>query len=247
MAIHDPIADQLAPLYEHSRRPRRQQQIQQRWARFPSLAGRTVDDVAVVLADAEHRDHNRVGADLLRACRQGDIDATTIVLTAVRPLVFGLSRGRPHGDRAHVWAAVGKVIATTSPDVVATSIKPFMLTLIGRVRRDAVRYRAFDTNGFVRVGHTDTHVRDHLDEINNSTDTTERAALAAIALEQIGAYLVGCGHGPDRWQELLGYTFDPPTAAIGVNARNRVMRLRRRLESCLSTSTLPVRGQKSES
>ena len=232
MATRNPIADQLGALYEQCQRPVHHRRIQQRWTRYPALDGITLNHIADVLADPDHPDHNPIAADLLRAHRAGDRDAATVLLIAARPVVrlFNRSRSNPDASLTHLWAAVGKLIATTDPDATDASPKPFMVTMIGRIRRDTARYSAFHTHGYIPAGRTDTDISDHLDSRTDHTSRTENAAIARICLEQIGAHVRSGRHGEDRWQELVHQSFragnDPGVSSAN---RNRVLRLRRHL------------------
>lgn len=230
MAYDDPILDPLTTQYERCHWPARRRRIAQRWTRYPGLAGKTLEEIAAVLADPDHHDHNSVGADLLRGHHNGDPDATTVLLVAFRPLVLALGRpAQPHtrrrslDSRAHLWAAVGKLVATTDPDAMAASDRPFMFTLLGRVRRDAGRYNALHTRGYIPVGGSAHDIDHHIETDSGHTDTTEQAGIAAVCLHQIGSYVRR--RGPDRWRELVHHAVGD-AEPIGDVARKRVHRLR---------------------
>ena len=229
----DPVVNQLAERWRHCRCPSRQRRIHTRWRRYPALAGRTVDDVVALLEHhRDHPDHNRVCADLLRAHHDGDPDATTVLLVAVRPLLLALVRpGHGPEQLPHLWAAAAKQLATTDPDLVETNAKPFFVTLLGRLRRDAWRLRHAQTRGYVPIGADHCSVVNHLDATAAAHHSVEDVAIARLSLAELGAQRRHGSIDPAQWEELLHLSHLQPERqpAVGSAHRNRVMRLRRRL------------------
>ena len=124
---------------------RRQRQTRQQWLQHPALSGRSVTDVAAIVADAHHPDHNDVAGALLAAHRSAagpsSETAMVLLLCAARPLVLVLDPADRYGDsRASVWSVVIHRLNSLEPDAVAAGPVPFLLALLGRVRPDAARY-----------------------------------------------------------------------------------------------------------
>ena len=142
---NDYITANLNRLYAIWLTQRRQRQTRQQWLRHPALSGRSVTDVAAIVADAHHPDHNDVAGALLAAHRSsvGPASETAMVLLlcAARPLVLVLDPADRYGDsRASVWAVMVNRLNSLEPQTVAASPVPFLVALLGRVRPDASRY-----------------------------------------------------------------------------------------------------------
>jgi hypothetical protein len=233
--VSDPVTRQLAPLFARCRSSTRQRRIQARWARYPALAGVDVDDLVAVLGASDHPDHNPVCADLLRAHQGGDHDATIVLLVACRPLVLALVQPR-HGDDQfpRLWAAAAKALATANPDQVEANPKPFLVTLIGRLRRDSRRQHQTQARGFVPAGFDETSVAAHLDRLCacSMLSRVEDDAIARLCLRSIGDQLRRGDLAVEDWQQLIHLSrleVDPARGPSDSRVRTRIMRLRRRL------------------
>jgi hypothetical protein len=233
--VSDPVTHQLVALFARCRSSTRQRRIQARWARFPALADVGVDELVAVLGDPDRPDHNRVCADLLRAHQGGDYDASVVLLVACRPLVLALVQPR-HGDDQfpRLWAAVAKALATTTPDQVEANPKPFLVTLIGRLRRDCRRQHEAQARGFVPTGFDDTSVAIHLDRLcaRSMLSRVEDDAIARLYLRSIGDQLRRGDLAIEDWRQLVHLSRlerDPARGASDSRVRTRMMRLRREL------------------
>jgi hypothetical protein len=234
--VSDPVTRQLAPLFACCRSSTRQRRIQSRWLRYPTLAGTSVDDVVAVLGDPNRPDHNAVCADLLRAHQHGDHDATVVLLVACRPLVLAVVQPRHGGDQfPRLWAAVAKALATTDPDDVAAGPKPFLVTLIGRIRRDSRRQHQSQARALVPTGFEDTSVAVQLDRVaaRSSRSGVEDHAIARLFLRSIGDQLRQGALDAEHWQQLVRHSrleLDPaPRGPSDSRLRMRILRLRREL------------------
>src|SRR4051812_35904545 len=65
----DYITAHLNRLFDGALQPRRQRQVERHWTAYPPLAGRAPREVATIVADAYHPDHNLVAGALLAAHR----------------------------------------------------------------------------------------------------------------------------------------------------------------------------------
>jgi len=122
---------------------RRQREASAQWREVPGLAGRAVSELAAVVADSHHLDHNQVAGALLAAHRDGRAPDTAmaLLLSAIRPLVLVLDPAdRFHDSRASLWSAVATRLSRLNPDDVAASTVPFLVNLIGRIRPYARRH-----------------------------------------------------------------------------------------------------------
>ena len=145
MACDDYIIANLNRQYTVCLTHRRQRQTAQQWRDVHRLSGRTVAEIAAIVADSQHCDHNQVAAGLLAAHRAdsgpASETATVLLLAAARPLVLTLDPSdRFHDSRASLWSAVVHRLSGLDPDDVAANHVPFLLALLGRIRPYALRH-----------------------------------------------------------------------------------------------------------
>jgi hypothetical protein len=206
----DPITAKLDRLYSLCRTPRHEQRIQRRWATYPALAGRSLDDIAGTLADPDDPDHNPVLADLLHAHRSGDPDASTVLLIALRPIVRSLvPRNRSLANAlANAWAAVGARISSTDPDEVRRHARPFLGVLHGRIRRDSNRLH------HAIPDHQEIEWQDHgraaTSDPAAAPDVVERDAIVRCTLTDIAQRVRRGDINPADWQQLVHHRFNQP-------------------------------------
>jgi hypothetical protein len=141
----DYITAHLNRLFDGALQPRRQRQVERHWTAYPPLAGRAPREVATIVADAYHPDHNLVAGALLAAHRDraGQPTDTEMVflLCAARPLVLMIDPTDRHADsRASLWSSVACRLAHLDVAEVAASPVPFLVALLGRIRPDAAKH-----------------------------------------------------------------------------------------------------------
>lgn len=205
MTVPDPIAASLDRRYHSCCQPRRHQRIQTRWQHYPALAGLAIPDIRQALT-TPNANHNTLLADLLRAHQSGDGDATTVLLAAFIPYVCS-DPAIPIGpDRiADRWAALGHLLATIDPadSDRPDEQRPFLLVLVGRMRRHAARLRYGPdphTDHTIGGGRADVD----LDARHPTSPTVvEDHVLARLDLATIARHLQAGTIKPFRWQRLV--------------------------------------------
>lgn len=159
----DDISHQLQRRLARCRAPRRHTAITERWARtHPPLAGRTIDDVVDCCRRGTIEQNPIVGA-LIELHQSGDDDASTVLLSVCRPVVYGIAHhtersARPADGRevdresfcsgsGSYWAALGHVLATIDahpPIGINGQPKVFLAHIGALVFRDRKRLDASD-------------------------------------------------------------------------------------------------------
>ncbi len=234
MPNHDPVLDQLNTLYDRCRTPHRQRVIRRRWVRYPALTGYSVDDIHVVMASPDDPAHNRVAADLLRAHRAGDHDATTVLLGAFRAVVCGIvaydAFNAPE-RRALLWAAIGKHLAIIDADQIAASHRPFTITSIGRIRRDARRWLLDEHRHDDVAGALEADVGVH--RTVTAATPVEDAAGARCQLSQIAAHIRAGDVTAEQVHELVTYRLTPATRPSTSGQRARITETGQRLATLI--------------
>lgn len=124
----DDISHQLQRRLARCRAPRRHTAITARWARtHTALAGLTIDNIVDCCLQGTIEQNPIVGA-LIELHQSGDDDASTVLLSVCRPVVYGIVHhtgrsARPTDGReadretfrsgaSSYWAALGHVLAT---------------------------------------------------------------------------------------------------------------------------------------
>jgi hypothetical protein len=234
----DAVAAHLRTAHTHLTRPARWHRTQHRWATAsPPLATLNPVDFHDRFTDPRHPQHTATCVALLRLHQAGDTDATTLLLTAVAPIVGSVAR---HHDRAnrfdHLWAATARLLATGDPNSYLAVGRPFLVTFMGRLRRDAQRSRFAEDHSIIATTLNATGV-----EQPHGTpafgprvpSTVEDAVIARGDLGTIADYLHTTTSGARR-NELINHTIhaQPITPA----GRVRVHRLRHQLRGLLDAA-----------
>jgi hypothetical protein len=198
---------------------RRQREAAEQWQDVDGLAGRSVSELAAVVADSHHRDHNQVAGALLAAHRNGQAADTAMVLllSAARPLVLVLDPAdRFHDSRASLWSAVATRLSCLDPDAVATSAVPFLVNLLGRIRPYARRHPS-EPAGPIAASDAELELL-----LTRAHDPAHD--VPAVAIARLDLAIARQDHG---WTDLTRY------AALGRNRSgvypSRIARHRRRL------------------
>lgn len=235
MADHDPVTAHLDTLYARCCAPRRERQILDRWAARPALRSRRIDQLVAVLGARGHRDHNPILAALVAGHRDGDDDATTVLLTAIRPLVVALDGRIDRPDRhADLWAAVAKRLATTTPAEIDAlgPHRPFLAILIGRLRRDAARLHADRDRGrppaTVPLTDTTPRTRHTAALVSTPEPALDDIALARCELAAVTRHVRRGDIGAAAWRHLIDHRLHGHTHP-GTASRNKASRTGRRL------------------
>lgn len=232
--MHISITARLEQHYRRCNSPRRRTRIMTRWADIDALAGLAPDEI-VDICSRPTTDQNPVVAALIALHQHGDVDATTVLMTVLRPMVLAAAKTRRKGHiNSHVidndWAATAHTIGTTDPTIEpvdADGHPVVFLTYLGnqigysRRRFDpaAQRWLARRQRGtkptLALLQHDSSS--DGADTEGSSTSDTavEDAALARIELDRI-ATVVTTGQLPrSRWDQLVAHRIDhqPDTIA----------------------------------
>jgi hypothetical protein len=227
----DVVAAHLRTAHTQLTRPSHWQRAQTRWAdTCPGLSAFTPDDFGARFTNPEHPGHTSTCVALLRLHQAGDTDATTLLLTAAAPIIGTLATRDYHTDRFdHLWAATARLLATGDPDTYSAG-RPFLVTFMGRLRRDAQRSRhaeersrittSFDAANDTRPSHV-TPVFGPLQTTSVDDIIIARAELAAVL-----RHVRNTARG-DRWHELVEHAIH--TQPLPIAVRVRIHRLRRRL------------------
>jgi hypothetical protein len=246
--MHTTITTQLEQRLARCNSPRRRTQIMTRWATNPALAGHTPSDIV----DICHRpttDQNPVVAALLALHQNGDDDATTILMAALRPMVLAAAavrRAGPIRDNTldNDWVAVAHVLATVDPTVEPTDSDgqpavffAFLGQQIGRSRRTfdpaarrwLVRHQRGMPLGGTVPPHDPTTYEFDLRAGTTSASAVEDGAIALIELRRI-AHVVASGQiQRSRWEQLVAHRIGDPRGAPPAGTRVAVHRTTRRL------------------
>lgn len=119
----DIVTNQLRRRLEHCLTPRRHRTITDRWAANPALAGIGIHDMLTTCRRSTIEQNPIVGA-LISLHQSGDDDATTVLLSACRPILYGIvHHARRTADAteseatnsANYWTALSHVLATMDP------------------------------------------------------------------------------------------------------------------------------------
>ena len=199
MACTDPVTTNLADQLQRTLYPGRQQRIAARWHTRPDLAGRPVDHIVAAAGDADHPDHNPTCAALLAAHHTGDPDASIILLAAIRPLVHALDpTDRHHDGRSQLWAAAARRLAITAPAEIAANPKPFLVIILGRIRRDQ---RPTGPHTAPTYGLT----YDPAPAGGAGDDPVANAAVARIYLTRIANHIAAGPAAATRWRHVVAH------------------------------------------
>jgi hypothetical protein len=235
----DAVAVHLRTAHGQLTRSSRWHRTQTRWATASfSLASLSPEDFRTRFTDPNHLEHTPTCVELLRLHQAGDVDATTLLLTAIAPIVGSLAKRdhRPHRFD-HLWAAVARLLATAEPDSYINTGRPFLVTFMGRLRRDLQRSRATEDRGMITTAatiSTDAYgaritpafgprLVSSIDDI-----VIARSELAAVA------DYVRTSNSCDRWNELVAHAVHAQPAPTA--ARVRIHRLLRQLVDVLDVA-----------
>jgi hypothetical protein len=221
VAINHPIADHIDRRYQRCCHPRRQRRTQQRWSRYPALAGRTVPEIRDALTGC-NADHNPTIAALLRAHQAGDDDATTILLAAFTGYVYAYPTLRVIEPLiADRWAAVARLLVVIDPDEAhRVGDRPFLKVIVNRMRRDAARLR------YLPQPAVPTAPDQLCDTVPTRAAPVEDQALARIDLAIIGSHVRDGTVAPHHWQLLVAGRVH---GIANTNAYSTISRTHRRL------------------
>ncbi len=227
----DTVTIHLQRRLQHCLAPRRHRTITNRWsAAHPAIAG---IDIADMLDTCRRRtiDQNPILAALIALHQTGDDDATTVLLSACRPLFYGVVRhaqrcatteGTSGTQTTNYWAALGHVLATIDPTPPIDHRgrpKPFLEEIAGalfRTRRqfdasERRRHRYNRSGGDNRIiALTDEiveeqHHRRWADELHD----VENHALCRIELSRIADAVRTGTVSLQRWQRLVDHRVTP--------------------------------------
>jgi hypothetical protein len=234
----DIVALHLRTAHTHLTRPARWHRTRQRWATTsPPLATLTPDDFYDRFTDPHHAEHTPTCVALLRLHQAGDADATTLLLTAIAPIIGSIARNHYQANRFdHLWAATARLLATGDPDGYLDGGRPFLVTFMGRLRRDAQRSRCAEDRVIVAttyntIGAEHPHGTPAFGPRVSST--VEDAVIARDHLNTIADYLRNTTR-VDRRNELINHTIHAqPIAPAG---RVRIHRLRQQLRELLAVA-----------
>jgi hypothetical protein len=234
----DQVAAHLRTAHTELARPSRWHRTQRRWARTcPALSNLTPDDFHTRFTDRHHPEHTTTCVALLRLQQAGDTDAATLLLTAIAPILGTIARRDHRPDRFdHLWAATARLLATGNPDSYPSE-RPFLLTFMGRLRRDAQRLRDAESRAkVIPITVMGTGPRcsrmvpafgpTHASSIDDLV--IARAELASVANFARATTSV------DRWNELVNHALDADP--LPMVARVRIHRLRRQLVEHLAVA-----------
>ena len=200
MPYTDPVTTHLAHQLQHTLYPSRQRHIAARWHTRPHLAGHSIDHIVAVAGDADHPDHNPTCAELLAAHQERDLDAGTILLAAIRPLVHALDpTDRHHDGRSQLWAAAARRLTITKPGDIVDNPKPFLVIILGRIRRDQRPTAA-------RTAPTYGLAYDPAPATGSPADPVADAAVARLYLTRIADHISTGPAAAARWQHVVAHT-----------------------------------------
>ena len=185
MSTPDFVLRTLNQRYQRCLAPSRQQRTTLRWQRYPALAGRTVSEIAAVITDGYHPDHNPVAAALLEAHHHRrdltDDDAITLLLVAIRPLVLLLDPHDADNDgRASMWHDAGRCLATLTPAEILDHRSPFLVVTFGRLRAGRTTRHARRPAGTLQIA-----PQDPTDICGRNRDIVADRVIARIDLQQL--------------------------------------------------------------
>lgn len=234
----DAVAVHLHTAHTHLTRPTRWHRTQQRWtATSPPLATLSPDGFHDRFRNPRHPEHTATCVALLRLHQQGDTDATTLLLTAVAPIIGIVARRHHHTNRFdHLWAATARLLATADPNSYLTGSRPFLVTFMGRLRRDAQRSRSAEDHSIIAttLNATGTDQPSGTPAFGPRVPSTvEDTVIARADLNTLADYLrANTNH--DRRDELVHHTIHAqPIAPAG---RVRIHRLRHQLRELLDVA-----------
>ena len=207
-----------------------------RWATIPGLAGLAPDDI-IDICSRPTTDQNPVVAALIELHQTGDLDATTVLMTVLRPMVIASAmkrRGRHLDDEVldNDWAAVAHTVGTIDPHRKPTDSegKPevFLAHLGKRIGLSRRRLDPTTQRWLIRRqrGTGPRFILFHPDATSGEFEVrgdptvetgVEDEVLARIELDRI-ARVVASGQIPrSRWEQLVAHRVDehPDTVATG--------------------------------
>lgn len=234
----DTVALHLRTAHNHLIRPAHWHRTQQRWAATsPPLAALSPDDFHDHFTDPRHPEHTHTCVALLRLHQAGDTEATTLLLSAVAPIIGIVARRNYRANRVDdLWAATARLLATGDPDSYLDTRRPFLVTFMGRLRRDAQRSRCAEDRSLVATAaHTIGAEQPHGTPAFGPrvSSTVEDAVIARDHLDTIADYL-RTTISVDRRNEIINHTiYAQPIATAG---RVRVHRLRLQLRDLLEVA-----------
>lgn len=233
--MHTAITTRLEADYRHCNSPRRRTRLMTRWAPIPALSGLTPTGI-VNACEAATFDQNPIVEALIRLHQDGDEDATTVLMTALRPIVIGAIRRRgsvvSHDVLDNDWAAVAHTLATIDPGQPPADSegRPLLYLnylgnrishsrrkidpatrrwLVRRQRDAAVTQTLIDAD----LASDDSDLR----QCSTTATCVEDHAIARVELDRI-ARAVATGQLPrSRWEQLVDHriTSDRDTVASG--------------------------------
>lgn len=230
----DIVTRQLHRQLEHCRTPSRHRSILRRWSDSqPTLADMTIDTI-IDVCRRETIDQNPMVTALIALHQAGDDDATTVLLSVCRPVVYGIAHhahrststeGNHGADPTSYWAALGHVLATIDPTPpVSEGGRPkVFLAHIGaavfqcRKQLDASerrRHRYNRRRGDNRVVALTDEIIDeqHERRCAHELHLVEDAALARIELARIADAVRTGAIGAERWRRLVDHRIELRTA-----------------------------------
>ncbi|WP_420451742.1 hypothetical protein [Ilumatobacter sp.] len=239
--MHTTITAHLEQRFGRCNSPRRRNQILDRWAAIPALAGRTPTEIIDICAQPGV-EQNPVVAALVRLHQDVDDDATTILMTALRPILLASAGTRcpSHVDDHTVdsdWAALAHVLATVDPTIEPTdrdgqpvafiSYLGYRLGLSRRqldpaARRWITRRQRNMVLGATIPPRDPTTYEFDLQAGTTHASAVEDGALARIELDRI-ATAVSSGQIPrSRWDQLVAHRVHELTRPDDTPGRTRV-------------------------
>jgi len=222
--MHSSITEQLADDFQFCSSPRRQTRIVARWANTPALAG--LDPKTIIdICERATFEQNPIVAALIRKHQDRDADATTVLMTTLRPMVISVASTRSFGRLTdemldNYWAAIGYMLATIDPaiDPVDRYGNPqlFITHLAGLItasRRSLDpterRWRERRERGHIEVPLPDhTKASHHVSGsagLATSATAVEDDAIARLELGRIADVVSTGAIDTDRWNQLVNH------------------------------------------
>lgn len=221
--MHTAITTRLEADFRRCYSPRRRTRLMTRWADTRALSGLTPTDI-IDICEAATFDQNPIVEALIRLHQDGDEDASTVLMTALRPIVIGAIRRRgsvvSHDVLDNDWAAVAHTLATINPSEppVDCEGRPLLyLNYLGNRISHSRRKIDPATRRWLARRQRDAAVTQPLIEADLASDDSETRqcstsatcvedhAIARVELDRI-ARAVATGQLPrSRWEELVDH------------------------------------------
>jgi len=237
----DSVTTQLERHFELLTRHQAQKRLIARWANDPALTGRTPTAI-LDLCEQCTVDQNPVVAALLAQHQAGDPDASTVLLTAMRPMIKRVITLRHHTALNrdlldNYWSAASHLIGSIDPSVQPVQRDgqptPFLSYLGDRVythlrKLDPAGRRFEDRKREGKlIFPVDTNPNDHEyvhPSNRTSSSSVEDAAIARVELGRVRDAVDNGAIAADRWQRLIEHRLGIASVARTANDRVAIHR-----------------------